>query len=93
MTPVTQPVMNTDAIKADVEKNFQKLTGLREEVRMKLHLASMDAKQEWDDKIAPHVLEAETAAKAFSDSSRSKIEQAILKVELFLENIREKAAP
>lgn len=85
--------MNTETIKADVEKNFLKLSGLREEVKMKLHLASMDAKQEWDDKIAPHVFEAETAAKAFTDSSRTKIEQAILKVEMFLETIREKASP
>jgi len=81
--------MNTETIKADVEKNVAKLVGLRDEVKLKLHLASLDAKQEWDDKIAPHVLNAETAAKELTDASRAKVQDAILKVELFLGKLRD----
>jgi len=76
--------MNTSNIKAEVEKNITKLAGLRDEVKVKLHLASLDAKQEWDDKIAPHVLDAETAAKNITDASKAKVEDAIKRVETFL---------
>ena len=80
--------MNTSNIKAEVqsslEKSITKLAGLRDEVKVRLHLASLDAKQEWDDKIAPHVLDAETAAKNLTDTSVTKVEEAIEKVQLFL---------
>ena len=76
--------MNTTNIKAEVEKNIEKLAGLRDQVKVRLHLASLDAKQEWDDKIAPHVLDAETAAKNLTDTSVSKVEEAIEKVQRFL---------
>lgn len=76
--------MNTTNIKAEVEKNIEKLAGLRDQVKVRLHLASLDAKQEWDDKIAPHVLDAETAAKNLTDASVTKVEDAIAKVQLFL---------
>ena len=74
--------MNTTNIKAEVEKNITKLAGLRDEVKVKLHLATLDAKQEWDDKIAPHVFDAETAAKNVTgDASKAKLDDAITKVE------------
>lgn len=76
--------MNTTDIKAEVEKNFNKLVGLRDDVKVRLHLASLDAKQEWDDKIAPYVLDAETAAKNIGETSKAKIDDAIAKVEHFL---------
>lgn len=76
--------MNTGTIKSEVEKNIEKLVGLRDEVKVRLHLASLDAKQEWDDKIAPHVLDAETAAKNLTDASKAKVQDAIASVEKFL---------
>ena len=76
--------MNTGTIKTEVEKNIEKLAGLRDEVKVRLHLASLDAKQEWDDKIAPRVLDAETAAKNLGETSRQKVQDAIATVEKFL---------
>ena len=84
MTRVTHGVMNTNNIKAQVEKNVEKLAGLRDDVKVRLHLASLDLKQEWDDKIAPHVLDAETAAKNLNDAAITKVEEAIFKVQEFL---------
>ncbi len=81
--------MDTTNIKAEIEKNFNKLVGLRDDVKVRLHLASLDAKQEWDDKIAPHVLNAETAAKNLSDSSKATVEDAIAKVQSFLGKLRD----
>lgn len=76
--------MNTTNIKAEVEKNITKLAGLRDEVKVKLHLATLDAKQEWDNKIAPHVLDAETAAKNVTGDAKAKLDEAIASVERFL---------
>jgi hypothetical protein len=79
--------MDTTNIKAEVEKNITKLAGLRDQVKVKLHLASLDAKQEWDDKIAPRVLDAETAAKNITDASKAKVDDAIKRVETFLHKL------
>lgn len=75
--------MNTTTIKAEVEKSIEKLVGMRDEVRVRLHLASLDARQEWTT-VAPHVLEAESAAKSLTEASRAKVQDAIAKVEAFL---------
>jgi hypothetical protein len=80
--------MNTSNIKAEVEKNVEKLVGLRDEVKVRLHLASLDAKQEWDDKIAPHVLNVETAAKHLGEDTRAKVDEAIEKVQTFLAKLQ-----
>lgn len=79
--------MNTNTIKAEVEKNITKLAGLRDDVKVRLHLATLDAKQEWDDKIAPYVLDAETAAKNVTGDAKAKLDEAISKVERFLSKL------
>jgi hypothetical protein len=84
MGPEAAGAMDTHEIKAEVEKNIEKLSALREEVRLKLHLASLDAKKEWDDKLAPRVHEVEQAAKSITESSRSTLSELVAKVEDFL---------
>lgn len=80
--------MNTETIKQEVDKNLEKLAGLRDEVRVRLHLASLDAKQEWDDKLAPHVLEVEQAARNVTETSKKAVSDLIDRVELFLEGLK-----
>ena len=80
--------MESHEIKNDVEKNLAKLAALRDEVKLKLHLASMDAKQEWDDKLAPRVFELEQGAKNLTESSRSTLSELIAKVEKFLVHLK-----
>lgn len=76
--------MNSDQLRNEVDKNLQKLVTLRDEVKLKLHLASLDAKQEWDDKLAPRVLEVEQAAKTISETTRSTLNELVSKVEDFV---------
>lgn len=80
--------MDTNSIKDEVEKNIEKLAGLRDEVKLKLHLASLDVKQEWDEKLSPRVFEAETAAKNITESSRTAISEVVAKVEEFVGRLR-----
>lgn len=44
-----------------VAKQIEKIEALADEVRLKLHLASLDVKQEWDEKLAPRLLELRQA--------------------------------
>ncbi len=76
--------MDTSTIKNEVEKNLSKLTTLRDEVKVRLHLVSLEAKQEWSDKLEPRVFEAEQAAKAISEASHNAVADVVGKVEDFL---------
>lgn len=76
--------MNSATIRTEVDKNLQKLETLRDEVKLKLHLATREAKQEWDDKLAPRVLEVEQAAKNITEASRSTLSDLVAKVEGFV---------
>lgn len=48
-------------VKESVAKQIEKIEGLAGEVRVKLHLATLDLKQEWDEKISPRLLDLKTA--------------------------------
>lgn len=80
--------MNTNQLKNEVDANLQKLETLRDEVKLKLHLATLDAKQEWDDKLAPAVLEVEQAARTITESTRSTLSELVAKVEDFLVHLK-----
>lgn len=83
--------MDTQQIKLEVDKNLERLRTLRDEVKIQLHLASLDLKQEWDDKLSPKVFEAEQTAKEVTESSRLKVMELVAKVEDFVLRMREKA--
>jgi hypothetical protein len=74
--------MDTQQIKAELDKNLQKLQTLRDEVKVRLHLASLEAKTEWDEKLAPKILEIETSAKNMTE--QGKLGELVTKVEQFL---------
>lgn len=85
---VTHRVMNTDDIKAEVEKGLSKLTGLADEVKVQLHLASLDAKKEWDETLSPKLFEVEQSAKSLGESSRETVNDLVSRVEDFLGRLK-----
>jgi hypothetical protein len=70
-------------LKEELKKRIAALRTLRDEVRVKMHLASLDAKTEWN-KLEPHLLDLEHAAEEATEASRRKVEEAIQKVKKFL---------
>lgn len=80
--------MDTHHLRVEVEKGLERLQTLRDEVRVKLHLATLDAKQEWDEKLAPRVVEIEKSAKELTESSRSALNELIARLEDFLARLR-----
>ncbi|MBX3260817.1 MAG: hypothetical protein KF782_14120 [Labilithrix sp.] len=83
--------MHTHQIKEEVDKNIERLAMLRDEVKLQLHLASLDAKKEWDEKLAPRVLEVEQSAKEITDSTRSSARELVGRLEDFLARLRDAA--
>jgi hypothetical protein len=64
-------------VHTELEQNVEQLRALREEVRLKAHLAKMEAKEAWRE-LEPRVAElVDQAAKSASQVSRSAVTEAI----------------
>ena len=66
----------TKDLKADLDKSLTHLKTLRDEVRVKLHLAGMDAKTEWN-KLEPHLDHVMDAAKNASAEAHTAVNEAV----------------
>lgn len=82
--------MQLPNVKEQVDKNIERLQELRDEVKLKLHLASLDAKTEWDEKLSPKVFEVEQAAKQMTETTRDAAKELVVKVEHFLAGLEKK---
>jgi hypothetical protein len=70
----------TTELKKEIQKSIGLMRTLRDEVRVKLHLASMDAKDEWR-KLEPHLAEVEKAADDLSEATRTAVTEAVKKLQ------------
>ena len=78
----------TNDVKNEVSKGIEKLTMLRDEVKLHIHLASLDAKQEWNDKLEPRINEVSTSAQNATDASKAAVHDLVTKVEGFYAKLR-----
>ncbi len=67
-------------LKKELEKGLSRLQTLRDEVRVRLHLAGMDLKDQWN-KLEPHLEEAEKKAGEVSEDAKNKLADAVKKLE------------
>ena len=65
-----------EPIKHQIRKSLDSLTTLRDEIRLQLHLASMDAKSAWT-KLEPEVEEANKMAEDATAISQKAIEAIV----------------
>jgi len=72
----------TSELKSDLNKSLESLQTLRDEIRVRLHLAGMDAKDAWD-KLEPKLLDAEKLADDVSEASRNALREIVEKVKEF----------
>jgi hypothetical protein len=80
-----------DVVNADAKRMWEKLQTLRDEVRVKLHLAGMDARDEWDrlELLLPDMeKEMETTAGDLSKATRTTLRKSVDDVIRRLEKIR-----
>lgn len=73
-------------------ENLVKLATLRDEIKLHIHLAAMDIKQEWNDKLEPKVLEAEQSARELTDASKHAVQDLVGKLEAFVKRVRPNAS-
>jgi hypothetical protein len=66
-------------LKEEIQKGLDHLRTLRDEVRVRLHLAGMEAKGEWN-RLEPHLFEVEQKAHEASDVSRRAVAEAVEKL-------------
>jgi hypothetical protein len=73
--------MHTNVVKGDLERALARVATLRDEVRLHLHLASMDLKKEWDEKLSPRIFEVEAGAKDKAQDLVTKLEDFLARLE------------
>ena len=69
-------------LKNELKKSLTTLQTLRDEVRVKLHLANMDLKDQWN-KLDPYLADVEKKAEEATEASRNLIRDAVKKLEQF----------
>lgn len=80
-------------VKSEVTKGLERLGTLRDEVKLHLHLASLDAKQEWNEKLEPRITEVQSSAHHVSDASRVAVADLVKRVERFYAKLRGTSSP
>ena len=76
-----------DELKKELEKGIGRLQSLRDEVRVRLHLAGMDLKDQWN-KLEPHLNEVEKKAGEASEDARMLLSEAMRKLEKLRASLR-----
>lgn len=63
-----------EPVKQQIKKSLESLSTLRDEIRLQLHLASMDAKSAWE-KLEPEIEQANKMAEDATAISQKAIEE------------------
>lgn len=72
-----QTTPTTHEFKKDIDKALKDIEQIAEEVRVKLHLAGMDAKDAWTNKLEPRLFEARMHAKQATQASKAAVEATL----------------
>ena len=72
----------TNDLKNELKKSLTQLQTLRDEVRVKLHLANMDLKDQWN-KLDPYIADVERKAGEATEASRTLLNEAVKRLENF----------
>ena len=83
--------MDKPSTDSDTQQLVTKLQTLRDEIRVRLHLASLDIKQEWD-KLDPQVAELEKLSHEASDAVKEKAHALMEKLHALRSSLTDKPA-
>jgi CBS domain-containing protein len=67
-------------LKSDLKKSLELLQMLRDEVRVHLHLGSLELKNQWQ-KLEPHIGDVEAKANHLNEASRAAVHEALKRLE------------
>jgi DNA repair exonuclease SbcCD ATPase subunit len=77
-------------LKQELHKTLDRMRTLRDEVRVRLHLANLDAKEEWK-RLEPHLAEMEQAGEDLRDETRAALNKAIERLSKLRASLAESA--
>ena len=69
-------------LKIELRKSLERLQSLRDEVRVRLHLGSLELKDQWR-KLEPQLGDVEKRAEELTEASRAAIVDAVKRLETF----------
>ncbi len=74
-------------LKGEITKGLDALRTLRDEARVQIHLATMDAKERWNQ-LEPRLEEVERAAHEVTESSKMAVQQGVKQLKAFLDTLK-----
>ncbi|MGZ3479626.1 MAG: hypothetical protein ACXWK8_01940 [Myxococcaceae bacterium] len=74
-------------LKSELKKGVDLLRTLRDEVKVKLHLAGMDAKDQWA-KLEPELSKVERAADQATESSKKLLDETLKRLKAIRDSLR-----
>ncbi len=76
----------TEQVKDSLHESLEMLKTLRDEIRVEMHLASMDAKAKWKE-LEPRFEDAERRAKELGEASKVAVQEALKKFREFRDSL------
>ncbi len=74
-------------LKSELKKGVDLLKTLRDEVKVKLHLAGMEAKDQWA-KLEPELSKVERAADQATESSKKLLDETLKRLKAIRDSLR-----
>jgi hypothetical protein len=74
-------------LKDELKKGADLLRTLRDEIKVKVHLAGMDAKDQWA-KLEPELFKVERAAEQTTESSKKLLDDALKRLKSLRDSLR-----
>jgi F0F1-type ATP synthase membrane subunit b/b' len=72
-----------DEIRQQLHKSFEELKTLRDDIRVRVHLASMEAKKQWNENLEPRFSEAEKHVRDAGASARETLAEIVKSFKTF----------
>lgn len=74
-------------LEQSIDKAIDELEAVADQIRVKLHLASMDATTMWNEKLEPRLFEARVHASDAKLASKAAIDDAVKAFEAFARSL------
>jgi hypothetical protein len=72
---------------AELKRGVELLRTMRDEIKVKLHLAGMDVKDQWA-KLEPELFKVERAAQQATESSKKLLDEALQRLKSLRDSLR-----
>ncbi len=79
-----------EEIRQQINKSFEELKTLRDDIKVRLHLAGMDAKKSWNEQLEPRFLEAEKHVREAGAAARDALGEIVKSFKTFSSTLAQK---